>query len=66
MMDGEGVFKWKQGHEYRGSFRDGQMDGQGEFTHSNGSVMTGKFKRSLFDQVGVTEYFATANLAYHV
>jgi len=43
-----------QGHEYKGTFKDGMMEGRGEFIHSSGLTRKGNFKRNYIVIVSIT------------
>ena len=50
--NGEGIFTWNDGREYRGSFVDGLMEGYGEHTHPSGDTYKGEWKDGKFHGTG--------------
>ena len=56
-LDGEGVYKWKSGHEYSGSWKNGMMNGYGNLTQANGENYVGDFKDNKKDGKGVYTWY---------
>ena len=42
-MNGLGLFKWADGRQYSGSWKDNQMHGQGVYTTADGDRYEGNF-----------------------
>ena len=40
-MDGYGVFKWPDGRQYEGEYKDDKKNGHGKFTWPDGRVYDG-------------------------
>ena len=53
IIDGYGIFKWKNGDKYEGEVKNGKIHGIGKFTYKNGKIYQGifdnghKVKRSI-------------------
>ncbi len=41
---GEGVYMWKNGDLYKGSFSEDQIQGQGSYTYKSGDRFVGSFE----------------------
>lgn len=50
--DGTGTYKWSNGNEYDGQWKDGDFNGQGTFKFNDGSVYVGQFKDNNFNGQG--------------
>ncbi len=42
-MEGEGIFKWKDGSMYKGNFYKGNINGNGIFNWQDGRIYKGEF-----------------------
>ena len=42
-MEGEGIFKWKDGSMYKGNFNKGNINGNGIFNWQDGRIYKGEF-----------------------
>ena len=42
-MHGKGVYKWKEGSEYEGGYKNNLRDGKGIFKWKNGVIFEGNF-----------------------
>ena len=44
MMEGDGVYTWKDGRRYEGEYMRNKKHGKGTYIYSNGSVFEGEWK----------------------
>lgn len=43
-MNGHGIYTWKDGSQYEGTFLNGKKNGKGRFRDVNGAVFVGNWK----------------------
>ena len=55
-FDGEGVYKWKSGQVYSGSWKDNKRNGEGNLTLANGDNYVGNFIDDKKDGEGIYEW----------
>jgi len=55
--NGQGTFKFSNGAEYKGQWKNSRLDGQGTYKFSDGAKYKGQWKNSRLDGQGTLTYF---------
>lgn len=55
-MSGEGVYRWSDGRQYKGQYKNGLKDGFGEYVWVDGRIYTGEWKDGKRHGVGILIY----------